>query len=85
MSDHIFINFVRFVNTISPKERLKYLSDGRMLRGVMVNPTLKEYNTIINHKANDTTVLTDLTHGFLKFFVNKSISDIKIIVMSGTL
>lgn len=76
---------VRFDNTTSPNTRLKYLTDGMLLRELMMNPTLKEYNTIIIDEAHERTVLTDLILGFLKSLINKSRPDLKIIVMSATL
>ena len=76
---------VRFDNTTSSNTKLKYLTDGMLLRELMMNPTLKEYNTIIIDEAHERTVLTDLILGFLKSLINKQRPDLKIIVMSATL
>ncbi|KAK5773800.1 RNA helicase PWA37_003853 [Arxiozyma heterogenica] len=76
---------VRFDNTTSSTTKLKYLTDGMLLRELMMNPTLKEYNTIIIDEAHERTVLTDIILGFLKSLIHKSRPDLKIIVMSATL
>ncbi|SMN17795.1 similar to Saccharomyces cerevisiae YKL078W DHR2 Predominantly nucleolar DEAH-box ATP-dependent RNA helicase, required for 18S rRNA synthesis [Maudiozyma saulgeensis] len=76
---------VRFDNTTSAKTRLKYLTDGMLLRELMMNKTLKEYSVIIIDEAHERTVLTDLILGFLKALIEGPRPDLKIIVMSATL
>lgn len=76
---------VRFDNTTGSNTRLKYLTDGMLLRELMMNPTLKEYSVIIIDEAHERTVLTDLILGFLKALVHDSRPDLKVIVMSATL
>ena len=76
---------VRFDNTTSSKTRLKYLTDGMLLRELMMNKTLKEYKVIIIDEAHERTVLTDLILGFLKALIEGPRPDLKIIVMSATL
>ncbi|CCF57394.1 hypothetical protein KAFR_0C04030 [Kazachstania africana CBS 2517] len=76
---------VRFDNTTSAKTRIKYLTDGMLLRELMMNNSLKEYDTIIIDEAHERTVLTDLILGFLKSLINGPRKDLKIIVMSATL
>ena len=76
---------VRFDNTTSGKTRLKYLTDGMLLRELMMNKKLNEYSVIIIDEAHERTVLTDLILGFLKALINGPRPDLKIIVMSATL
>ena len=76
---------VRFDNTSSAKTRLKYLTDGMLLRELMMNKKLNEYSVIIIDEAHERTVLTDLILGFLKALINGPRPDLKIIVMSATL
>lgn len=76
---------VRFDNTTSSKTRLKYLTDGMLLRELMMNKNLKEYSIVIIDEAHERTVLTDLILGFLKALINGPRPDLKIIVMSATL
>lgn len=76
---------VRFDNRTGSKTRLKYLTDGMLLRELMMNKTLKEYSTIIIDEAHERTILTDLILGFLKSLISDSRPDLKVIIMSATL
>ncbi|CCK71453.1 RNA helicase KNAG_0H00370 [Huiozyma naganishii CBS 8797] len=76
---------VRFDNTTSPKTRLKYLTDGMLLRELMMNKELKEYSVIIIDEAHERTMLTDLILGFLKSLIQGPRPDLKIVIMSATL
>ena len=76
---------VRFDNTTSTRTRLKYLTDGMLLRELMMNRELKEYNVVVIDEAHERTVLTDLILGFLKSLINGPRPDLKIVVMSATL
>lgn len=78
---------VRFSNvTDSRKTKLKYLTDGMLLREIMLDEKLMKYSTIIIDEAHERTILTDLIMGFLKeMIVTKKRTDLKIIIMSATL
>ncbi|CAI5760707.1 unnamed protein product [Candida verbasci] len=77
---------VRFTNTTSLKTKLKYLTDGMLLREIMLDKTLKQYSTIILDEAHERTILTDLIMGFLKSLVSSGYRpDLKIVIMSATL
>lgn len=75
---------VRFDNKSSNYTKLKYLTDGMLLRELMVQPSLPQYSTIIIDEAHERTVLTDLLMGFLKELLEKR-DDLKLIIMSATL
>lgn len=77
---------VRFANFTSHRTKLKYLTDGMLLREIMLDGKLLKYSTIILDEAHERTVLTDLVMGFLKELIVKKIrTDLKVIVMSATL
>lgn len=77
---------VRFSNITSSKTQLKYLTDGMLLREIMLDGKLTKYSTIIIDEAHERTILTDLIMGFLKqLIVTKVRTDLKIIIMSATL
>ncbi|QLG71747.1 hypothetical protein HG535_0C00960 [Zygotorulaspora mrakii] len=76
---------VRFDNCTSKKTKLKYLTDGMLLRELMMHKTLKDYSTIIIDEAHERTILTDLILGFLKSLLKGARPDLRIIIMSATL
>lgn len=77
---------VRFSNISSSKTKLKYLTDGMLLREIILDGKLTKYSTIIIDEAHERTILTDLIMGFLKqLIVTKVRTDLKIIIMSATL
>ncbi|KAJ8104163.1 P-loop containing nucleoside triphosphate hydrolase protein [Lipomyces tetrasporus] len=75
---------VRFQNMSSPKTKIKYLTDGMLLRELLLNTNLDQYTTIILDEAHERTIVTDLLMGFLKTLLRKR-NDLRLIVMSATL
>lgn len=82
---------VRFNNVTSKKTKLKYITDGMLLREMMLDPTLSKYSTVIVDEAHERTILTDLLIGFLKALLIKRNKDhpdnpeFRVIIMSATL
>lgn len=81
---------VRFNNMTTRKTKLKYITDGMLLREMMIDPKLSKYSTIIVDEAHERTILTDLLIGFLKGLLlernkGKENPDFKVIIMSATL
>lgn len=76
---------VRFDNCTSKRTVLKYLTDGMLLRELMMHKDLNEYGVVIIDEAHERTVLTDLILGFLKSLIRGPRPDLKVIVMSATL
>lgn len=77
---------VRFASIISRQTKLRYLTDGMLLREIMLDQTLSKYSEIIIDEAHERTILTDLILGFLKnLIISNKRKDLKIIVMSATL
>lgn len=75
---------VRFTNKSSHKTKLKYLTDGMLLREIMLDRELKKYDVVVLDEAHERTILTDLIMGFLKSLI-KERTDLKVVVMSATL
>lgn len=75
---------VRFQNRTSPNTRIKYLTDGMLLREYMLDPKLKRYTTIILDEAHERTVGTDLLMGLIKQ-LPASRPKLRIVIMSATL
>lgn len=75
---------IRFEDLTSPKTRLKYMTDGMLLREAMNDPLLEAYGVILLDEAHERTLATDLLLGILKE-ICKNRTDLKIVVMSATL
>lgn len=75
---------IRFENVSSPATRLKYLTDGMLLREAMTDPNLSAYSVIVLDEAHERTVSTDVLMGLLKEICGRR-PDLKLVVMSATL
>ncbi len=75
---------IRFDDVSSSKTRIKYLTDGMLLREAMTDPTLSRYSVIILDEAHERTVHTDILIGTVKELLGKR-PDLRVVVMSATL
>lgn len=75
---------VRFDAKLSAQTRIRYVTDGMLLREFMLNPSLSQYTTVIVDEAHERTLTSDLCLGLLKKVISKR-KDLKIVVMSATL
>ena len=75
---------VRFDDKTSEKTRVKYMTDGMLLREAMSDPTLDRYSVIVLDEAHERTTQTDILMGLLKELMEKS-PHLKVVVMSATL
>lgn len=75
---------VRFDDNSSPKTRLKFMTDGILLREILADPKLEKYGAIILDEAHERTLHGDVLFGLLKALTRER-QDLKIVVMSATL
>ncbi|KAJ3142616.1 putative ATP-dependent RNA helicase dhr2 [Physocladia obscura] len=75
---------VRFDDKTSSATKIKYMTDGMMLRELLSDKMLKKYSVIILDEAHERTLRTDVLFGMVKA-IQKIRKDLKIIVMSATL
>ncbi|XP_071950560.1 ATP-dependent RNA helicase DHX33-like [Antedon mediterranea] len=80
---------VRFDDCTSSKTRIKYMTDGMLLRESILDPVLKKYSIIILDEAHERTVHTDVLLGIVKgaqeHRTHSILPPLKVIVMSATM
>ncbi|KAG8692676.1 putative ATP-dependent RNA helicase dhr2, partial [Ceratobasidium sp. 395] len=57
---------VRFDEKTSPETRIKYLTDGMLVRELLSDPSLSRYSVVIVDEAHERTLRTDMLLGSLK-------------------
>ncbi|KAL5021560.1 hypothetical protein ScPMuIL_000715, partial [Solemya velum] len=64
--------------------RIKFMTDGMMIREIMADPLLKKYSVIMLDEAHERTIHTDIVIGLLRK-IQKKRTDLRLIVASATL
>ncbi|GAO49035.1 helicase associated domain-containing protein [Saitoella complicata NRRL Y-17804] len=75
---------IRFEDVTSDKTRIKYMTDGMLLREALVDPLLTRYRVIMLDEAHERTVYTDILLGVLKK-IRKRRKDLRLVISSATL
>jgi pre-mRNA-splicing factor ATP-dependent RNA helicase DHX15/PRP43 len=57
---------IRFEDKSSFRTKLKYLTDGMLLRESMIDPNLTKYAIVILDEAHERTLSTDILFGLIK-------------------
>ncbi|KAL1457833.1 hypothetical protein WDU94_008024 [Cyamophila willieti] len=80
---------VRFEDTTSSLTKLKYLTDGMLLRETMTDKSLSNYSVIILDECHERTVHTDVLFGIVKKIQTSRAQTnkppLKVLVMSATM
>lgn len=76
---------IRFEDRTSEKTRIKYLTDGCLLRELLSDAELRQYAVIILDEAHERSLNTDILLGLLKRLAGRSSPDLKIVITSATL
>lgn len=80
---------VRFEDITSSKTKIKFLTDGTLLREAIKDRLLLEYNVVILDEAHERTIHTDVLFGIVKqaqlIRETEKLSRLKIIIMSATM
>ncbi|KAH6562006.1 hypothetical protein BASA61_005169 [Batrachochytrium salamandrivorans] len=75
---------IRFEDCTSPETKIKYMTDGMLLRECLIDDMLSKYQVLLLDEAHERTVATDILFGLLKKTVKKR-PDFKLIITSATL
>ncbi|VDP76027.1 unnamed protein product [Echinostoma caproni] len=75
---------IRFEDCTAPETKIKYMTDGMLLRECLIDPDLRQYTIIMLDEAHERTIHTDVLFGLLKKAIQKR-DDMKLIVTSATL
>lgn len=76
---------IRFEDRSSASTKIKYVTDGVLLRECMSDPLLSKYSVIILDEAHERSLQTDILMGLIRRMQDGDLRDIRIIVMSATL
>ena len=75
---------IRFEDLTSAKTRIRFLTDGLLLREALADPLLSRYSVIMVDEAHERSLSTDILLGILKK-IRKRRPELRIVVSSATL
>ncbi|KAJ2005998.1 DEAH-box ATP-dependent RNA helicase prp22 [Coemansia thaxteri] len=75
---------IRYEDCTSPETKIKYCTEGMLIREVLLDSELKRYSVIMLDEAHERGVNTDVLFGLLKETCRRR-PDLKVIVTSATL
>ncbi|RZC54329.1 hypothetical protein C5167_013199 [Papaver somniferum] len=75
---------IRFEDCTGSDTVIKYMTDGTLLREIMVDENLSQYSVIMLDEAHERTIHTDVLFGLLKQLTKRR-PDLRLIVTSATL
>lgn len=75
---------IRFEDATSEKTKLKYMTDGMLLREFLTEPDLGGYSALMIDEAHERTLHTDILFGLVKD-IARGRPDLKLLISSATL
>ncbi|KAJ2156685.1 DEAH-box ATP-dependent RNA helicase prp22 [Coemansia sp. RSA 552] len=75
---------IRYEDCTSPETKIKYCTEGMLIREILMDSELRRYSVIMLDEAHERGVNTDVLFGLLKGICRRRL-DLKVIVTSATL
>ncbi|PIA55351.1 hypothetical protein AQUCO_00800241v1 [Aquilegia coerulea] len=75
---------IRFEDCTGPETVIKYMTEGMLLREILIDENLSQYSVIMLDEAHERTIHMDVLFGLLKQLVKRR-PDLRLIVTSATL
>lgn len=75
---------IRFEERTSEKTKLKFLTDGMLMRELERDPSLNEYSVVVIDEAHERTLNSDILLSVLKGLLVER-EDLRLIIMSATI
>lgn len=75
---------IRFEDSTSKETKIKYMTDGVLLRESLLDPELNQYSAIVMDEAHERSLNTDVLFGILRKVAQQR-RDIKLIITSATM
>jgi ATP-dependent helicase HrpB len=75
----------RFENVTGPKTRLKFLTEGMLVRQLLSDPLLKNISVVVLDEFHERHIHTDVALSYLRHLQKNQRPDLKIVAMSATL
>ncbi|XP_004243751.1 probable pre-mRNA-splicing factor ATP-dependent RNA helicase DEAH5 [Solanum lycopersicum] len=75
---------IRFEDCTGPETVIKYMTDGMLLREILIDDNLSQYSVVMLDEAHERTIHTDVLFGLLKQLMKRR-PDLRLIVTSATL
>ncbi|KAF9870135.1 helicase associated domain-containing protein [Colletotrichum karsti] len=75
---------IRFEDATSAQTRIKFMTDGLLIREALVDPLLTRYSVIMVDEAHERSISTDILLGLLKKILKKR-PELRVIISSATL
>ncbi|KAN0039636.1 hypothetical protein ACTA71_007437 [Dictyostelium dimigraforme] len=75
---------IRFEEKLSNETKIKFITDGLLVREMMADPLLNNYSTIIVDQVNERSISTDLLLALLKKLQCSTRPDLKLIILTSS-
>ncbi|KAL8569007.1 hypothetical protein ACOMHN_048255 [Nucella lapillus] len=80
---------IRYEGNVTPDTRIKFMTDGVLLREIQQDFVLSRYSVVILDEAHERSVFTDILIGLLSriapYRIKKNLSPLRLVIMSATL